>query len=806
MSCTCPTTCPAIPGITSCCVSQVTDFTRDVLGRYVCNGLDEALRSTDQSLRPDARPFDIIVIGGGTFGSAIAQQLFSNDCTHSHRILVLEGGPFVLPEHVQNLPMLGLGVGPCVTRTVGQGLPTFNEVWGLAWHSTTCFPGLAYCIGGRSLFWGGWSPRLLDTEMPTDRWPASVVNDLKTKYFDEASAQIGVDVTNDFIHGELHDALLQQLFTGVQGSQVRHAIPLGQLPLNLVVPPGTSGAEMERMKLEAPLGVQSKVKEPGLFPFNKFSAVQLLMRASRGAQSESGNDDFEKRLMVVPHCHVKRLVTDGGHVTEVSTNQGPITLPPDGKVIIALGTIESIRLALLSFQGIANYSLIGKNLMAHLRSNMHIRIPREALTALNPAVRALQASALFVKGRFTRNGGSVGHFHQQITASGLGALDTNSEAELFKKIPDIDTFEVFRNADDTHVVVTIRGIGEMEPENPLSSVNRHSELDEFGAQRAVVSINASSNDNDLWDAMDENADDIANVIAGGGSFELLGRNRDGLGTTHHEAGGLQMGDDPAASVTNPDARFHHVDNAYVIAPALFPTIGSPNPMLTGIALSRRLADHLVPSGPPSITVEEGFTSIFDGCTTNRWRMSTITNQPGRDNPGSARVVQSSLKLTPGTDLGLLWYTDPMPADFILKLEWLRFQHENNSGVFVRFPHPDSKGYDNTAYVAIDFGFEVQIDELGVPDGLAIHRTGAIYDEPTQTLTPRVALPAGEWNEFEIRVQGQTYTVFLNGDQATTFNNPHADRGLPTTSDAPSFIGLQTHTGRVAFRNIRYKEL
>ena len=34
--------------------AQYTDFSKDVIGRYVCNGLDEALRST--SGRPDARP------------------------------------------------------------------------------------------------------------------------------------------------------------------------------------------------------------------------------------------------------------------------------------------------------------------------------------------------------------------------------------------------------------------------------------------------------------------------------------------------------------------------------------------------------------------------------------------------------------------------------------------------------------------------------------------------------------------------------------------------------------------------------
>ena len=136
---------------------EKTTFCLDVQGRYVCNSLDEAIRSADTSLRPDARPFDVIVIGGGSFGGIFAQHLFSADITHSHRILVLEGGPFVLPEHVQNLPMMGITAPGPVLNDPGE---LREEVWGLPWRSNvpTGFPGLAYCVGGRSVFWGGWSP------------------------------------------------------------------------------------------------------------------------------------------------------------------------------------------------------------------------------------------------------------------------------------------------------------------------------------------------------------------------------------------------------------------------------------------------------------------------------------------------------------------------------------------------------------------------------------------------------------------------------------------------------------------------
>ncbi len=147
---------------------QETDFTRDIIGRYICNGLDEALNSINKNgLRPngipqnDARPFDVIVIGGGSFGPVFAQHLFSQDKTLSHRILILEAGPLVLTEHVQNMPILGLNPPGPVEND--PGIPR-AEFWGLPWASDVKygFPGLAYCIGGRSIFFGGWSPQLLD--------------------------------------------------------------------------------------------------------------------------------------------------------------------------------------------------------------------------------------------------------------------------------------------------------------------------------------------------------------------------------------------------------------------------------------------------------------------------------------------------------------------------------------------------------------------------------------------------------------------------------------------------------------------
>jgi len=787
---------------------QYTDFSKDVLGRYVCNGLDEALSST--SGRPDAKPFDIVIIGGGAFGGTLAQHLLYSDKLANHRILVLEAGPFVFAEHVQNLPNLGVAApGPV---TVDPGVPR-AEVWGLPWRTDVPggFPGLAYCIGGRSLFFGGWSPRLLDAEMPAPAWPAPVVQDLNSHYFADAAIQIGVDEANDFIFGEMHLALRDVLAAGIAANDVPAAIPLAQLPPTFW-PVGADGIE----QLEAPLAVQGRPPRSGFFPMNKFSSAPLVIRAPRQAWFESGGDDSRKRLRVVPNCHVTQLETafaqGTGEVRVVRTNQGSVTLPSRGVVVLAAGTIESTRLALLSFTGALGYDLIGTNLLCHMRSNFAFRLPRAAFPGL--VNHDLQASALFVKSRTPLHAdGSVNYFHLQITASGLKGLSANSEAELFQKVPDIDTIDVLRLADEDSVVVNVRGVGEIQPGNPGSHVSLGGETDEFGIRRAFVSINPTQNDFDAWDTMDATANQVRQVFAAAaGAVDIPMPNRDGLGTTHHEGGTLRMGISPTASVTTPNGRFHHVVNAYVAGPALLPTLGSPNPMLSGVALARRMAEHLV-APLPRPALEAGFAWLFDGTPAGLvdWQQMG----PGQFDYDPAEQV---IIARPGGEIGLFFYNLTAFSDFTLRLQFRLDSRDDNSGVFVRFRDPrlppplglnDPRIAGNPAWLAVDTGFEIQIDEAARLDGADKHRTGAIYDVETgpapgqQQYARGSSLQPGEWNDYEIQVAGNDYTVLLNGFRTSAFANTDPTRGLPASIDPNSgFIGLQTHTGAVSFRAIR----
>src|SRR6266478_2614716 len=305
--------------------AESTTFSLDNEGRFLCNTLQEARDSTAQTVGGRRRDFDTIIVGGGTFGCVVAEHLFIADKTRSRRMLVLEAGPFVLPEHMQNMPFMG-------------GAPDLRVPW--VNHPALNYSGLIFAVGGRSLTWGGWSPELLDEEMAA--WPPTVRTALRPAppaqgFFAEASRQIGVKETNDFIYGPLHTALRKQLHAGLKtaGNEtgftfadllehpaVRYPDP-GEPPidakllrdwLGLPASDTTPLAELhELFKLEAPLAVQSNTL-PGFFPTNKFSAVPGLTRAARLASTEADGvgaaADARKRLMIVPDCHVQELITE----------------------------------------------------------------------------------------------------------------------------------------------------------------------------------------------------------------------------------------------------------------------------------------------------------------------------------------------------------------------------------------------------------------------------------------------------------------------------------------------------------------
>jgi choline dehydrogenase-like flavoprotein len=61
----------------------------------------------------------------------------------------------------------------------------------------------------------------------------------------------------------------------------------------------------------------------------------------------------------------------------------------------------------------------------------------------------------------------------------------------------------------------------------------------------------------------------------------------------HPMGTTRMSDDPATGVVDGNCRVHGVDGLFVAGGSVIPTSGHANPTLMMLALTLRLADHLL---------------------------------------------------------------------------------------------------------------------------------------------------------------------------------------------------------------------
>ena len=171
-------------------------------------------------------------------------------------------------------------------------------------------------------------------------------------------------------------------------------------------------------------------------------------------------------------------------------------------------------------------------------------------------------------------------------------------------------------------------------------------------------------------------------------------------------------------------------------------------------------------------------SLFEGESLEGWTHVG----PG----GFALQADGSMKSRGG--MGLLYYDERSFRDFVLELDYKTSSDTANSGIFLRFPERPTDPGD-----AVAGGYEVQIDDASAP----IHQTGAIYDQ--SAAFQNAAKPAGEWNTYRIRVTGQRYQVFLNGEKVNDFFGERGREG---------FLGVQNHDpgSTVWFRDVRVKPL
>ncbi|WP_371101060.1 OmpL47-type beta-barrel domain-containing protein [Streptomyces sp. PU_AKi4] len=210
---------------------------------------------------------------------------------------------------------------------------------------------------------------------------------------------------------------------------------------------------------------------------------------------------------------------------------------------------------------------------------------------------------------------------------------------------------------------------------------------------------------------------------------------------------------------------------------------------------------------------EGYRKILDGSAESFAKWEQVGGGSFGLNPDGS--------ITSGTTrggLGMLWFPERKYGDFSLKLQWrddAPGTGNANSGVFVRFPqihdHPEEP---RPEWAAIKFGHEIQVFDSPTGD---MYKTGSVYGFDRVGLAGAGVTQKGTWNDYEIRVVDQHYSVYRNGVLINEFDNAGGQDFTPPRSDDPGtdgrrfasgYVGLQVHgtTDVVSYRDVRIKEL
>ena len=515
---------------------QRTSLSVDGMSRFTCNTWEEILAARQ------GRDFDVVVIGSGMYGSYTAAKLYEigrrmGNHKEAPRILVLESGPFLVTEHVQNLSRRSTSLGSLVAEDLVD--PDQSNQSGMAKHMR--------CVGGKSPFWGGWSPRYQTEDMNRvgtdgDRlWPEEVSNYLfqsgSRGGYEYAEHETGVFPVQDFIRGPLYEALK---------SRAEQVVNDAAVPSLKAV-------------LEPPIAVQGEGPGSGLFGFDKFSSLPLLLDSIGEDIEVSSGDDSRRKLFMVPYAEVLRLETENGRVEQVVVALADPTAPgdksrsrvvrldlkPGAMVVLAGNTINSTRLALNSFPTPealrSNGELMGRNLMYHVRGNHTWRVMRDALELPPPDPTTIKTAALHVTGAAPTTGQGKGQFHFQFYAAPnmdvelYPGASKNPERFLYQMAPNIEDVETIREAQkglgNNRIVIGIRTVGETfgDRSSPIGSNHNVSwmSVNPFGGQgddiyyengqefrcpKAYVHLVETADDGDVREAQDKAAVDFIKAL------------------------------------------------------------------------------------------------------------------------------------------------------------------------------------------------------------------------------------------------------------------------------------------------------
>jgi choline dehydrogenase-like flavoprotein len=512
-------------------------------------------------------PVDVIVIGSGAAGSAIAARLAEG----GKRVLILEAGPDRAPSEMVSSTLFARRLKWGGTPVVEAGQNPISHVFNSG-----------YGVGGSAAHHYAVWPRMHveDFEMHTRYsrgldWPLRY-SDL-APYYDRVQREAGVsgDAAKEVWRplGEPYPMPPVQVF-GQGKALARGFEKLGKTvaPLPLAV---TSTVYNGR-----PACIWDGWCDSGC-PIGAL-ANPLTVHLPRA---------FARGAVLIADTVVTKVLTDptGSKATgvEVVTKSGTRVTLRAGMVVLAAFSIENPRLLLASAtekhpQGLGNAAgFVGRYVMTHMAGVVNGVFAEETQHYRGALGGQLVNQDSYPKLTHTRTG-AFGSYQwiiaQAVKPSDLLGVST-SRADLF----GAELQQFMTRAARGYAVMTAVCEGLPVADNRVTLTDTR---DQYGVPQARVFHTAHADSAALWQAAIQEG---KAVIAAAGAPEVWNNPAGSM----HIMGGTVMGHSAADSVTNSFGQLHGIANLVVAGPGLFPTSSGVNPTFTVHAVTARAADHLL---------------------------------------------------------------------------------------------------------------------------------------------------------------------------------------------------------------------
>lgn len=490
----------------------------------------------------EAHVYDVVVIGSGIGGGVLADQLADSGLD----VLVLEAGSYLFPTHVGNLPRQH-DFGPRVSKSIWSLWDDFKTTNYVNAPGSAYGGGQGFLLGGRSVFWGGFIPRM--TWWETDLWPTPVRWDLENYAYDLAEGLL----KKSTLVSDYQDRVL----TGLRNTLPEYVIQT------------------------APMAVQDTDPRRRTVPGGVFSTADLLTE-SRLTPGVTGVDNLTINL----NHAVVDIQTNGTTATGVVAYDliSKTERTFRGRaVVVAAGTIESAKLVLQS--GLADPNAkVGKGITDHPIFFTHFAVP-----AGSAYFDAGAAAKVLLRHQDAGSAGSAPPHvddHRFIAIVELGA-DFNQGRFID---PDILAEHLRQRGNTMLCEMVFLFNAPLQNANALLHNGPSYAKPQIGM--AQCPITAAE-----WQTISTLQQQVVAEVGGIALADSdLIADRAGLGGVAHEVGTLRMGTDEGAQyqdgVVDADLKFVGYDNLYVCDLSVFPSSPAANPTLTLAALSLRLARRL----------------------------------------------------------------------------------------------------------------------------------------------------------------------------------------------------------------------